>query len=59
VHVDAAQANKKSPAGRAKEEEVVAADGGGSSLKLVVASQPPTISQIVPASAATGRHGAL
>jgi len=59
VHVDAAQANKKSPEGSARE---VAADGGGSSLKLVaaeVASQPPTISQIVPASAATGRHGAL
>jgi len=36
-----------------------AADGGGSSLKLVgaeVAPQPPTISRIVPASAATGRH---
>lgn len=44
MHVDAAQANKKSPAGRARE---VAADGDGSSLKLVgaeVAFQPPTIS---------------
>lgn len=59
MHVDAAmQANKKSAA--VLREDDGAADGGGSSLKLVgaeVASQPPTISQIVPASAATGRYG--
>jgi len=54
VHVDAAQTNKKSRTARGIRK--VATDG--SSLKLVgaeVVSQPPTISQIVPASVATGR----
>lgn len=52
-------ANKQEESRRtARRIRKVAADG--SSLKLVgaeVVSQPPTISQIVPASAATGRHG--